>query len=168
MPIKKQDVLTQLILQLQQQMAVAMSSAQAAYQGATDSESKSENKYDTRGLEASYLAHGQSKRVETLRSAVNRYQKLVQIAESQPPSTKTNEKIAQHDLVRLTNLAEQSIYFYIGFFGGGITLRIDDKEVKVITPEAPIAKQLVGQYLDDELTLSFGGTTQVWTIESIQ
>jgi transcription elongation GreA/GreB family factor len=166
MTINKQDVLSHLIEQLQQQMDVAMSSAQAAYQGATDSESKSENKYDTRGLEASYLAHGQSKRVDTLRHAIKKYKNLIQLAESsvQPNN---QEKITHNCLVRLTNPSKHSIYFYIGFFGGGINLKLNNKEIKVVTPEAPIAKQLIDKYLDDEITLSLGGTSLEWTIVSI-
>ncbi len=37
--------------------------AKQAHQAATGDESVAENKYDTFGLEASYLAHGQSQRV---------------------------------------------------------------------------------------------------------
>jgi transcription elongation GreA/GreB family factor len=166
MTVNKRVVLTHLIEQLQQQMDVAMSSAQAAYQGATDSESKSENKYDTRGLEASYLAHGQSKRVETLRDAIKKYQKLLETA-NQLSSSTGHEKINHHCLVTLTNQSSQSIYFYIGFFGGGIKLNLEGKEISVVTTEAPIAKQLFNKYLEDEITWSFGETTQLWTIDSI-
>ncbi|MGO2356525.1 MAG: hypothetical protein ACTH58_17545 [Marinomonas foliarum] len=48
---------------LLQRFETAKWAAKQAHDAETNEESVAENKYDTFGLEASYLAHGQSKRV---------------------------------------------------------------------------------------------------------
>ena len=49
---------------------VLQRAAQTAYEAATHAENIAENKYDTLGLEASYLATGQARRVEEIRQAL--------------------------------------------------------------------------------------------------
>ena len=51
-------------------------SARAAHAEATDEQSKAENKYDTRGLEASYLAHGQSRQAAETAEALEQFAAL--------------------------------------------------------------------------------------------
>ena len=43
---------------------------------ATDEQSKAENKYDTRGLEASYLARGQSRQARETEAALEQFAAL--------------------------------------------------------------------------------------------
>ena len=61
----------QLILEkLSVDLDIAQRAAQTAYETATHEENIAENKYDTLGLEASYLAAGQAKRVEEIKQAL--------------------------------------------------------------------------------------------------
>lgn len=67
----------QLILdKLRIDLDVAERAAQTAYETATHEENIAENKYDTLGLEASYLAAGQAKRVEEIRHSLTLCQNL--------------------------------------------------------------------------------------------
>src|SRR6185312_5069257 len=50
------------ILQLETDLVAMKESARATHEAATHEESKPENEYDTRGLEAAYLAGAQAKR----------------------------------------------------------------------------------------------------------
>ena len=52
----------------------AINAAKRAHDTATGTESVAENKYDTFGLEASYLAHGQSVRVAECQADLHAYQ----------------------------------------------------------------------------------------------
>ena len=54
----------------------AITAASQAYETATHKENKAENKYDTLGLEAAYLAEGQSKRVLELEQSLASFQHL--------------------------------------------------------------------------------------------
>ena len=61
----------QLVLEkLSVDLDIAQRAAQTAYETATHEENIAENKYDTLGLEASYLAAGQAKRVEEIKQAL--------------------------------------------------------------------------------------------------
>jgi hypothetical protein len=67
----------QLILdKLRIDLDIAERAAQTAYETATHEENIAENKYDTLGLEASYLAAGQAKRVEEIRQSLALCQNL--------------------------------------------------------------------------------------------
>jgi len=171
MQIDKALIIEQLIVALTNQLDIAAESAKAAYQGATDSESKAENKYDTRGLEASYLAHGQSRRIQELGQAINQYKQLQQQLEAQKNSNSSllcPLQIATNCLVSLSNEDDTIKHnFYIGHYGGGIRLLCDAVEIKVITPSAPIAQQLMGKEIDDEISLSLDGKSGYWLVEAI-
>src|SRR3982750_1295379 len=57
----KSLLLQKIVAQLTADLEVLERAAQASHAEATHESSKAENKYDTRGLEASYLAHGQAR-----------------------------------------------------------------------------------------------------------
>src|SRR4030095_10484665 len=59
--VDKIALVRQIIAQLDAELEGYARSARTAHAEATHEQSKAENKYDTRGLEASYLAHGQSR-----------------------------------------------------------------------------------------------------------
>ena len=64
--MNKTHLQTLIIDKLQADLAVAKDALKASHEAATHAESKAENKYDTRGLEAAYLADGQRKRVHEI------------------------------------------------------------------------------------------------------
>ena len=59
--MNKRELVNQIIQQLTGEVEVLFKAARAAHAEATHEQSKAEDKYDTRGLEASYLARGQSR-----------------------------------------------------------------------------------------------------------
>ena len=66
----------QVCRRLADDLALLLAAAEDARQAATHEESKAENKYDTRGLEASYLAAGQARRAAEIRAALAAWQAL--------------------------------------------------------------------------------------------
>ena len=60
--MNKRDLLNLFANKIAEDLLVMTKAALAAHEAATHSESKAEDQYDTRGLEASYLAGAQSKR----------------------------------------------------------------------------------------------------------
>lgn len=60
--------------ELRAQLLRLKQAAQEAHAAATDAGSKAESKYDTRNLEASYLASGQAKQVEELADALRLFE----------------------------------------------------------------------------------------------
>ena len=74
--MNKRTLVLTIIQQLTSELEVYFRAAQASRAEATHEQSKPENKYDTRGLEASYLARGQSKQAAEIEAAIADFEKL--------------------------------------------------------------------------------------------
>jgi transcription elongation GreA/GreB family factor len=124
------------------QLKLAVESVQNTLSAATHEESKPENKYDTRGLEASYLARAQSERVLDLKSLSTIISSL-RIRDFKP-----DQPIAITALVNLETNGKTS-WVLILPKGGGHSFQCDGNTIKVITPDSPLGSQLIGKYVDD-------------------
>ena len=67
----KQEAIEQFTAKLRQQLSSMMEAAKNTHEAATGQESKQEGKYDTRGLEASYLAGAQAQQTEKLTESLH-------------------------------------------------------------------------------------------------
>src|SRR6266516_6507375 len=74
--LNKSKLLEQIIEALRDSLAVLEKAARASHAEATHESSKAENKYDTRGLEAAYLAGGQAKQAKEILDSIKLYQSL--------------------------------------------------------------------------------------------
>ena len=74
--IDKNLLILQIIADLNSAIQTALAAADDARATATNKENVAENRYDTLGLEAAYLAHGQSERVMQLNAALEAFQNL--------------------------------------------------------------------------------------------
>ena len=122
-----------------------MSAAQrVVVDGATHEENRPENDKDTRALEQSYLARGQAQRVVELQDALNKL-KALELRAFGPGAV-----IALCALVAVDD-GRELVHYFIAPAGGGVRLDVDGKEVRVITPQAPIARALLGKQAGDDL-----------------
>ena len=112
--------------------------ARAAQADATDDQSRAENKYDTRGLEASYLAHGQS------RQAVETRQAREQFAALDRRDFAPGEPVNVGALVELEGEGE-CVFYFVGPSAGGTEVVHEGQEVLVITGQSPLGRQLIGR-----------------------
>ena len=103
--MNKQLVVEQIIAHLDAELLRYAKAARVAHSEATDEQSRAENKYDTRGLEASYLAHGQSRQVIETEQAREQY------AAMSLRTFDTDEPIAMSALVELETEVERVWYF---------------------------------------------------------
>lgn len=112
--------------------------AKSAHAEATDEESIAEDKYDTRGLEAGYLAVGQARMMDEAADAIRAYGTLF----IKKFSAKT-----PIDLSAVIDLAvnETRETVFIGPAGGGIEVVVDQKPILVITSESPLGQLLMGK-----------------------
>lgn len=153
-PVTKQAVLDQLRAVLQADLDTLTRAAQGAFAAATDPDSKAENKYDTRTLEASYIARGQAKRVAELQEAVQAFSALsgVELDEGSAASLGS--------LVALEGPDGRDHYF-IGPSEGGTEVVHEGREVVVITPSSPLGQKLVGKRVGDGIAIRPGVTAKV-------
>ena len=147
---QKESLKAVIIEALTHDLHTAMNAASSARDTATSKESIAENKYDTFGLEASYLAHGQSQRALDLQQSINRYKALA-FKDFHP-----DDAIDITCLVSLIDQDDVERWFFIGPTGGGLKVKWQTRDITVITPDTPLGSQLMGKSVDDavELTLS--------------
>jgi transcription elongation GreA/GreB family factor len=159
--MNKRAILKKIIAKLVGELEVYVRAAQYSRAEATHEQNKPENKYDTRGLEASYLARGQSKQLAELEAAIVEFEKLG-VKKFGP-----GDAIAVGALVAVEQLGETSCYF-IGPRAGGTEIIHDRQEVLVITPQSPLGEQLVGKKTGDQPQLKFGGELRPAKIVSVE
>ena len=141
-------LLQQLVCQrLEADLDLLVAAAETARQAATHEESKAENKYDTRGLEASYLAAGQSRRVEEIRRALAAWRML------QMRPYDDDQGIQLGALIHLADAQDRRQCLLLGPDGAGLKLQFAGQEVLLITAQAPLGQQLLGRGPGDEVRL---------------
>jgi transcription elongation GreA/GreB family factor len=159
--LNKRAVIRKITDKLVGELGVYFRAAQFSRAEATHESNKAENKYDTRGLEASYLARGQSKLAAELEASIAEYEKLC------AHRFADGEAIGIGALVELEHGGESSFYF-LGPRAGGTEVLHDKKEILVITPQSPLGEQLLGRKQGDQPHLSFGGAKQMARILSVE
>lgn len=148
--MNKRDLLTQLLAALEAEVAAMTRAALETHAEATDSENKAEDKYDTRGLEASYLAHGQSRAAEEAAQAVAQFRAL-------PAREFTAaDPISLGALVTVETRGKPA-YYFVGPRAGGTEVEHDGHTVMVVTPQSPLGRQLVGKLEGATLQLDVAG-----------
>ncbi len=150
----KQAVLDQFRAVLNAELASLTRAAHDSFAAATDPDSKAENKYDTRTLEASYVARGQAKRVAELREAVQAF------AAMSGNALDPGAAVTVGALVTLET-PEELAHYFLGPFAGGTEIVHEGQEVVVITPASPLGQKLVGRREGESIALRPGVTARV-------
>lgn len=144
--MNKKTIFENLKTEIDLQLKYAIEATKSSIEMATHEDSKAENKYDTRGLEASYLARAQSERVIDLKTLRNGLDSL------KIRNFENNHPIALTALIQLES-KETVHWFLLLPHGGGQSFKHQDKIIKVITPESPLGSRLIGKTLDDIIEL---------------
>ncbi|MCI0916765.1 GreA/GreB family elongation factor [Pseudomonas stutzeri] len=150
---------TLIIDKLQADLRIAKDALRASHEAATHAESKAENKYDTRGLEAAYLADGQRRRVAEIEAALASYRNL-------PVRDLTDEPIRLGALVSL-ELGDSCRWVLLGPDAAGLSVTMGQTEVLVISPHAPLGRALLGCREGDEGELRVEGRPQPYCVLTI-
>jgi transcription elongation GreA/GreB family factor len=159
--MNKRALIKKIIAHLVGELDVYIKAAHAAHAEATHEQSKAENKYDTRGLEASYLAHGQSRQAAEIEAAIEDFQKL------QVRSWLANEPIELGALVELEDTVGERSLYLVAPRAGGTEVTLQKREILVITPQSPLGRQLIGRKQGEKLHLAVGVGFQSQTIVAV-
>lgn len=142
----KSRLLEQIRAELRANLERLAKAAQDAHAAATDPGSKAESKYDTRNLEASYLAAGQARQVDELAESVRVFDALTL------PDFGADDVIDAGALVE-AELNDETVFFLLVPTAGGTVVEHDGMEVTLLTPESPLYRKLVGMSYGDELEI---------------
>jgi hypothetical protein len=159
--MKKTLLIKQIVARLTESLCVLEKAARASHEEATHESSKAESKYDTRGLEAAYLAGGQARQAKDILDSIKLYESL-----------KTRD-FAPDEPIDLTALLEldadgaRSMYF-IGPKNGGMEFECQRKEITVVTPQSPLGQNLMNKKAGQRWTARLSGSMVEYHIVSVR
>ena len=148
--MNKHTIIQKIVAKLTNELSLYFRAAQNSRAEATHEQSKADNKYDTRGLEASYLARGQSRQAAELEASIVEFEKL------------EVRKFSAKDAIDVGALVELEVegareFYFIGPRAGGTEVEQDRKEILVITPQSPLGAQLLEKKQGDRPQLLLAG-----------
>ena len=160
MILSKGQLLKRIIAALTGSLTVLEKAARASHEEATHESSRAESKYDTRGLEAAYLAGGQARQTKDILDAIALYDSLML------KKFTTGEPIDLTALVELEADRTRS-WFFIGPKSGGLEIEHQGREIMVITPQSPLGQSLMGKKEGQKWTAKLGGATVKYHVLSV-
>lgn len=157
----KEILLRELIQNAKNELTQLEAAAKANKDFATDQEFKAESKYDTRALEASYLASAEAKRVEELKLEVQI------LEEVDLEASKKLGEISIGALVELEHNKQKRFYFLIPT-AGGTMLKVKNETVLVVSVFSPIGDALMGLKVGEEFEVETPKETRHYQVVSFQ
>ena len=147
----KAELLKQVIHLLETEVENATKVATETAESVNDDESRSEGKYDTRGLEASYVASAQAGFVKDLRESLAAFNSL------QLRSFTSSDPIAIGALVTALSSSGRE-QFFMAPAHGGTEIASESGPILLITPQSPLGADMLGKKAGSKI-LAAGGKT---------
>lgn len=157
----KQSLILSFTQQLEEDLLAMTEAAKNTLDAATNEESKAENQYDTRGLEASYLAGAQAKRVQEITEVLVLFKTL------------KFRDFSSRDSVQSTALVSVLLdgkknYLLVMPKGGGVQLRYNDQVVQIVTPASNLGESILDLKVGEDVEFEVGTKVRSCKILSIQ
>ncbi len=151
----KKRLLQAIIRQLRERAETLLEAAKTTRDEATHGDNKAESKYDTRGLEASYLAEGQARKAEEAEANLARY---VALSATDPPD-------GEADAIEVGALVEVAMgkfrdFYFCGPGAGGMEVEMDGQECTIVTRDSPMGRCLFGAHPGSSFELN-GRTAKI-------
>lgn len=145
--LNKRALVTRLIEGVASDLESVLQSQRSTHEGAVHEEARPEDDKDTRALEQTYLARGLAKRVEELQDTLSELEALVIRRFSD------DDQIALSALVTAEDEDGTAYRYLLAPAGGGLRVTMDDVEVVVVTPAAPLGRALIGRSVGDDVSI---------------
>jgi len=160
MKIDKKELLQKIITQLESELVLIAEAAKNTYDIATHEENKPENEYDTRGLEASYLAGAQAERVSEMKNTI------VLLKALKIKDFSDSDAIAFSAIVE-TESDGKTQWMFVLPSGGGIKINFSEHLIQTVTPHSPLGEALIGLHVGDVAAIDAGKKQKEYEIVSI-
>ncbi len=158
--MEKSKIIKCLIDAVKKELDAIQSEAQTTKKYRESEDLKSEGKYDTRSIEAGYLAAGQLQRVEELKL------ELQMLEEIPSREFSPNDPIAIGALVEI-EYNKQSRNYFISPTAGGTMLQIDGETVLVISVFSPIGNEALDLKVGDSFEVQTPKEVREYTIRKL-
>lgn len=146
-----------LIAQLKGRVEASRAASLDAASYATDSEAKADSKWDTQGLEASYLAAGQASHAKETARALRR------LEGSRSELLRARRVVEIGALIKI-DFGGGVEWYFIASDGGGEVVRIEDEKFTVLTPQSPLFALLKGRVAGTQFSLPNGARVHLHSI----
>ena len=156
----KQGLVQKLVETLRAERDNADRLARDTAEAANHPEARPENDKDTRKLELSYLARGQAARARELDATI------ATLLAQPLRAFAADEAIALGALVELES-ADKLERVLICSGGGGTSVDDERGTIRIVTPEAPLGRALMGKTAGDEIELVVGGRKRELVVVSV-
>ena len=158
--MNKAKVVEKIRDELTKQLDVLLQAAKSARDNATHDDSKAEDQYDTRGLEASYLAGAQAGRAEELKRLLHVYEHL-----ELKPHPK-GQPARAGCLVTLDCDGAKGTYF-LAPEGRPLTVSVGSLTVQVLSPASPLGDAVLGKGVGDWVEVEARGGVREYEVKAI-
>lgn len=156
----KNKIIEALLSKVKEELSAAQEASDSASEYVKDGDIKSDGKYDTRGIEAGYLAGAQMRRVEELKLEL-------QLLEEIPVREFSHdEEVGIGALVDI-EFNNQIRKYFVAPTAGGTMLSIDGTPILVISTFSPIGDAAFGTHVGEEFELETPQETRVYKVKSI-
>lgn len=159
--MNKRELLNLLIAGLKVDLQLIVDASHSARQAATDPQAKAEHKYDTRGLEQSYLADGQSRRASELMESLSILESMT--LKSFGPTS----PVEVSAVVELEDEDGEVQRFFVVPRRGGIKLQYDNQEYITLSLDSPMGESILLKSVGDSIEVRVKSKTISYTILSI-
>ncbi|MCB0350294.1 MAG: GreA/GreB family elongation factor, partial [Bdellovibrionales bacterium] len=136
-------ILKEIIRELRREFMTLATSAMEAREAATSEEAKAENKYDTRGLEASYLAGAQAERARDVRKTLDQFQRL-EVKKFDPDTP-----IGATALIETRSGDNPPKWYFLLAMKGGITVEVGGQSIMTLSLDSPLGQELKSRRTGD-------------------
>lgn len=140
----KADVIPALVEKQREQITILKNALSDSEEGACGDETKSEGKYDTRAIEASYLAEAQREQLAIAEK------NLALLERFEPEDFNFNAEIAPGALVECDS-DDGICFFLLAPVGGGLVIDFLGCELTVVTPDSRLYQELLSQKIGARL-----------------
>ena len=160
--MNKTLILEQILTVLRHDLSALQEAVKVAHESATHGENIAENKYDTRGLEAAYLAHGQAKRAGEIEASLRVYEAISPQTLGHPCS-----EVELSSLVQLKDQDNLNRWVWMGAEAGGLKFLFDNRENTIVTPNSPLGAALMGRQLGEVFELRVGENLMEYEVTAL-
>lgn len=159
MNIDKRKILALIIDQLRADLLISEHAVKIAHDTATHADCLGSSKYETMGLEASYLAQGQGTRLLEVERSLAYFKQLT--------LTESATVIGLSSLIVLDDEQGNQQLLWLAADAGGLKVQYDERVITVITPKSPLGKALIGKAIDDDFEIIIAGEKRNYAISAV-
>ncbi|ATH07237.1 hypothetical protein BIY24_04590 [Halobacteriovorax marinus] len=157
--MNKKKLLANLIDQIKVELEKAKAAYDTSKSATRDPDFKSESKWDTRSIEAGYLAGAQKVRVDELEMDLNVIEELASDSLSKKPTVTIGSLVE----IKFNNLVKK---YFITPAAGGYIVNVDDEVALTISVFSPIGNEVLDLEEGDSFEVEMNGESREYEIIS--